>query len=269
MQNKTVRILFAGDVVGRPARNFLKKLLPDIRVKENLDAIIVNGENAASGSSLTKDTARDIFYAGADVVTSGDHIFKRREVREVLETMDVLRPLNWGGNAFGKGYLVKKVGDYKIGVINLVGRVFMQPSDCPFNAVIAAIEEIKKETNIIVVDVHAEATSEKVAMGYFLSGKVSLVAGTHTHIPTADERIINGTGYITDVGMTGSFDSILGRDKAAIIEKFVTNIPVKFNLAEGDVRLQGVIVEVDEKTGAALSIRRVEYCQDKHNTQGG
>jgi len=256
-----MRILFAGDVVGKPARQFLRELLPALRTKEELDVIIVNGENGAAGSSLTKESAKDIFSAGVDIVTSGDHIFKRKEVREVLETMDVLRPLNWGGNAFGRGYLIKTVGDYKIGVINLVGRVFMQPSDCPFNAVIAAVEEIKKETNIIIVDVHAEATSEKVAMGYFLSGKVSLVAGTHTHIPTADERIINDTAYITDVGMTGSCDSILGRDKAAIIEKFVTNLPVKFNVVDGDVRLQGVIVDIDETTGKALNIKRVEYRQ--------
>jgi len=259
----TLKILFAGDVVGRPARNYLKELLPKLRDERKLDVIIVNGENAAAGSGLTRDTANDIFLAGVDIITSGDHIFKRKESREVLETMDVVRPLNFSPFAPGRGYLVKSLAGVKIGVINLIGRVFMPPVDCPFNAVKEAIEVIRKETPIIVVDMHAEATSEKAAMGYFLAGKVSLVAGTHTHIPTADERIIAGaTAYITDAGMTGSFDSILGREKEAIIEKFVTNLPVRFNLAQKDVRLQGVIVEIDKASGRAVKIERIECRQD-------
>ena len=253
-----IKILFAGDVVGRPARKFLQDNLARLRTEQKLDVIIVNGENAASGSGLTKDTANDIFAAGADIITTGDHIFKRKESKEVLETMDVIRPLNQSAFAPGKGFMVKTIKGIKIGVINLLGRVFMPPVDCPFAAAKNCVEALRKETPIIIVDMHAEATSEKLAMGYFLAGKVSAVLGTHTHIPTADERLINGTAYITDCGMTGSFDSILGRDKAAIIEKFVTNLPVKFNLAQNDVRLQGVIIEINEQTGQALKIERLE-----------
>jgi hypothetical protein len=253
-----MRILFAGDVVGSPARKFLQEKLPRLRVEHKLDAVIVNGENAAAGSGLTRDTAHEIFSAGVDLITTGDHIFKRKESREVLETMDVVRPLNQSVMAPGRGFMVKNINGVKVGVVNLLGRVFMPPVDCPFQAVKNILENILKETPVVIVDMHAEATSEKLAMGFFLSGKVSAVLGTHTHIPTADERIISGTAYITDCGMTGSFDSVLGRDKAAIIEKFVTNLPVKFNLAQGDVRLQGVILDIDEKTGRASKIERIE-----------
>lgn len=255
-----MKILFIGDIVGKPARNYLKELIPSLRKELGLDFVIANGENAAGGSSITPDTAKDIFQAGVDVVTSGDHIFKKKESREVLGEYDVLRPLNYGELAAGRGYLIKKVGKKSIGVINLVGRVFMNPVDCPFKSVRAVLEDIKRQAKIIVVDMHAEATSEKLAMGYFLSGKVSAVVGTHTHIPTADARIIDDhTAYVTDVGMTGSFDSVLGREKHQIIERFITNMPVRFNLAQGDVRMQAVCIEIDADTGRALSIERAEY----------
>lgn len=253
-----MKVVFIGDIVGKPARTYLKEAFPS--VKKDLDFVIANGENAAGGSSITPDTAKDLFNCGIDVITTGDHIFKKKESRDVLNKSDVIRPLNYGELAVGRGYLIKEVGSLKVGVINLLGRVFMQPVDCPFTAVKNVLEAIKKETKIIFVDMHAEATSEKLAMGYFLAGKVTAVIGTHTHIPTADERIINGfTAYITDAGMTGSFDSVLGREKHQIIERFLTNMPVRFNLAQEDVRIQGVLVEVDENTGAALSIKRIEY----------
>ncbi|MFH1519758.1 MAG: TIGR00282 family metallophosphoesterase [Candidatus Omnitrophota bacterium] len=255
-----MRVLFIGDIVGKPARIYLSEILPLLREDLGLDFIIANGENAAGGSSITPNTADDLFNCGIDLITSGDHIFKKQESREVLNTKDLIRPLNYGELAAGKGYLVKEVKGVKIGVINLLGRVFMQPIDCPFKAVKNIIEGVRKGAKIIFVDMHAEATSEKLAMGYFLSGKVSAVIGTHTHIPTADERIIdNFTAYITDVGMTGSFDSVLGREKHQIIERFVTNMPVRFNLAQTDVRMQAVLVEVDEENGKALSIKRLEY----------
>lgn len=261
-----MRILFLGDVVGKPARLYLKELLPTLRKSVDLDVIIANGENAAGGSSLTNETAKDLFSAGIDILTTGDHIFKKQEARQVLETMDVVRPLNYGDLAVGRGFLIKEINGKKIGVINLLGRVFMQPVDCPFRAIKEILEDVKSKAKIILVDVHAEATSEKLALGYFLSGKVSAIVGTHTHIPTADERIIdNFTAYITDVGMTGSFDSILGREKHQIIERFVTNMPVRFNLAEGDVRVQGVIIDIEDETGKALSIKRVEYRQNDKN----
>ena len=255
-----MKILFIGDIVGKPARSYLKEILPSVRKDLGLDFIIANGENAAGGSSLTPDTAEDIFVAGVDVMTSGDHIFKKKEAREVLDTRDLIRPLNYGDLAYGRGYIIKEVGGVKIGIINLIGRVFMQPVDCPFKAVKSILEDVKREAKIIFVDMHAEATSEKVALGHFLSGKVSAVLGTHTHIPTADEKIIdNFTAYISDVGMTGSFDSVIGREKHQVIERFITNMPVRFNLAQGDVRMQAVLVEVDEESGKALSIKRVEY----------
>lgn len=261
-----IKILFIGDIVGRPARDYLKELIPSLRKELGLDFIIANGENAAGGSSVTPDTAKDIFNSGINVVTTGDHIFKKKESREALAKWDIIRPLNYGELAAGRGYIIKEVRGVKIAVINLLGRVFMQPVDCPFKAVRKILEDVRKEAKVIFVDMHAEATSEKLAMGYFLSGKVSAVAGTHTHIPTADERVIDGfTAYITDAGMTGSFDSVLGREKHQIIERFVTNMPNRFNLAQGDVRMQGVCVEVDEATGRALSIKRVEYKE----TEGG
>lgn len=258
-----MKILFIGDIVGKPARIYLRELIPALRKDLGLDFIIANGENTAGGSSITPDTADELFASGIDLVTTGDHIFKKKESKETLATRDVIRPLNYGELAAGAGYLIKETKGIKIGVINLVGRVFMQPVDCPFKAIKAILEDIKKEAKVIIVDMHAEATSEKLAMGYFLSGKVSAVVGTHTHIPTADERIIdNFTAYITDVGMTGSFDSVLGREKYQIIERFVTNMPVRFNLAQTDVRMQAVIIEVDEETGQATSIKRVEYRKD-------
>jgi hypothetical protein len=258
-----MKILFFGDIVGNPGRDYLKKIVSQLRGELGLDFIIANGENSAGGSGITPDTARDIFNAGVDVITSGDHIFKKKEVREALNQMDILRPLNYGNAVWGRGYLIKENQGKKIGVINLMGRVFMQPLNCPFQAVREVLESIKKETRVIIVDMHAEATSEKLAMGYFLSGKASAVLGTHTHIPTADERILDGfSAYITDVGMTGSCDSILGREKYQVITKFVTNMPDHFPVASADVRAQGVVVEIEDDTGRAISIHRVEYRQD-------
>jgi hypothetical protein len=261
-----VKILFIGDVVGSPARNYLKEFLPDLKKRLSLDYIIANGENAAGGSSITQSTANDLFNAHVDIITTGDHIFKKQESKEVLDEFDVIRPLNYGELAAGRGYLIKESAGKKIGVVNLLGRVFMQPVDCPFKAIRSIIEDLRSKVKVIIVDMHAEATSEKLAMGFFLAGKVTAVLGTHTHVPTADERIIdNFTAYLTDVGMTGSWDSILGREKHQIIERFVTNMPVRFNLAEGDVRIQGVIIEADDSTGRAISIKRVEYKQDAEN----
>lgn len=256
---KKFKILFIGDVVGKPARKFLKEKMPQIRKDLAVDCVIANGENAAGGSSITMQTAKDIFNAQVDIVTSGDHIFKKKEAKEVLEKFDVIRPVNFGEQAYGNGFIIKELGKIKICVVNLIGRVFMQPVDCPFKAINDLLEKLDKDIKIIVVDIHAEATSEKQAMGHFLSKKVTAVVGTHTHIPTADERILDDfTAYITDVGMTASFDSVLGREKSQIIERFVKNMPVRFNLAQDDIRIQGVVIECDVETGKALSIKRVE-----------
>jgi len=250
-----MKILFMGDIVGKPARIYLREYLAGIKKDLGVEFVVANGENSAGGSSITPQTAKEIFASGVNIITTGDHIFKKKESKEVLETMDVIRPLNYGALAWGGGYIIKD----KIAVVNLLGRVFMQPVDCPFKAIRDALGAIRLKANIIIVDMHAEATSEKLAMGYFLAGKVSAVLGTHTHIPTADERIIDDfTAYITDVGMTGSFDSILGREKHQIIERFLTGMPVRFNLAQDDVRLQGVVIDIDEASGGAVSIKRVE-----------
>ncbi len=255
-----MKVLFLGDIVGRPARRFLKDFLPELVKREAFDFVIANGENAAGGSGLTEKVAGELFSSSIDILTTGDHAFKKREIFSLFDRMDIIRPLNYGELAKGRGYIIKEKAGRKIGVINLLGRVFMQPADCPFKAVSAALNEILKETKSIVVDIHAEATSEKVALGYFLARKVSAVLGTHTHIPTADARIIDRyTAYITDVGMTGALDSVLGRQKEDIISRFLTNVPQRFNLAEGDVRAQGVVLNIDEKTGRAESIERVEY----------
>ena len=255
-----MRVLFLGDIVGRPARQFLTGLLPGLIEEEKFDFVIANGENAAGGSGLTEKVSEELFSAGIDILTTGDHAFKKREIIPLFDRMDIIRPLNYGELAQGKGYIIKEKGGRKIGVINLLGRVFMQPADCPFKAAAAVLDEILKETRSVIVDIHAEATSEKSALGYFLAQKVSAVLGTHTHIPTADAKIIDGfTAYITDVGMTGAMDSVLGRQKDDIITRFLTNVPQRFNLAEGDVRAQGVILDIDEKTGRAESIERVEY----------
>ena len=261
-QYEIMKILFIGDVVGKPGRNYLKEHLAALRKEMLIDFVIANGENAAGGSSITLQTAKELFDSGIDVITSGDHIFKKKDSSQVLETMDVIRPLNYGEFAYGKGYIIKEVNHTKIAVINLLGRVFMQPIDCPFRAVKDVLSKTE-EAKIKIVDIHAEATSEKLAIGYFLAGKVTAVLGTHTHIPTADERIIDDfTAYITDVGMTGSFDSILGREKHQIIERFVTNMPLRFNLSQEDVRMQAVLLEVDEETGKALKIERLEVKRD-------
>ena len=258
-----MKVLFIGDIVGKPARLFLSKALPSLREKEGFDWVLANGENAAGGSGLTEKVSKELFDAEIDILTTGDHAFKKREILDILDKMDILRPLNYGELTKGRGFIVKEKNHKKIGVVNLLGRVFMDPVDCPFKAVSKILEDALKETRVVIVDMHAEATSEKLAMGYFLAQKVTAVIGTHTHIPTADERIIEGfTAYITDIGMTGSCESILGRRKEDIIEKFLTNVPCRFNLADADVRIQGVILEIDELSGRALSIKRVEYKQN-------
>ena len=258
-----MKVLFIGDIVGKPARLYLSQALSSLIKKEGFDWVLANGENAAGGSGLTQKVSKELFDAGIDIITTGDHAFKKREILDILDNMDILRPLNYGELAKGKGFLVKEKDSKKICVVNLLGRVFMEPVDCPFKAVSGILEEVLKKTRVVIVDMHAEATSEKLAMGYFLAQKVTAVIGTHTHIPTADERIIEGsTAYITDIGMTGSCDSILGRRKEDIIERFLTNVPGRFNLADGDVRIQGVVLEIDELTGKALSVKRVEYKQN-------
>jgi metallophosphoesterase (TIGR00282 family) len=257
---KTMKILFIGDVVGSPGREAIAKLLPKLKEELALDIVIANGENAAGGSSITASVANELFTSGIDVLTSGDHIFKKKEVLDIINHARILRPANLAENVPGKGVVVFKHNDKNIAVINLQGRVFMNPVDCPFRTARALVEDLRKQNvKVIIVDMHAEATSEKIALGFFLDGKVSAVLGTHTHVQTADEHILpGGTAYITDVGMTGSCDSVIGRKKENIIERFLSGIPTRFELAKGDEQLQGAVVDIDETTGKARSIERVK-----------
>jgi len=256
-----MKVLLIGDITGSPGRRIIKNSLAALKKKESVDFTIANGENAAGGSGITRPIAEELFSYGIDVLTSGDHIWKKKETAEFIGSEKrVLRPANYPDISPGFGCAVyeTKKGE-RIGVINLIGRVFMQPVDCPFRKVIECVKEIEPQTNIIFVDVHAEATSEKVAMGWHLNGLVSCVFGTHTHVQTADEKVLSkGTAYITDIGMTGPFDSVIGRKKEQILERFLTQMPVRFEMAEDDIQLHGAVVEIDTKTAKAKSIKRIQ-----------
>ena len=256
-----MRILFIGDIVGEPGRQAIKELVPKIVKREKIDFVIANGENSAGGSGITPMIVDELLGYGVDVITSGDHIWKRKEILErIAEDARILRPANYPREApgFGATVVTSKSG-VEVGVINLIGRVFMQAVECPFKTVKCEVDKMKSKTRIIVVDMHAEATSEKVAIGWFLDGTVSAVIGTHTHIQTADEKILpKGTAFLTDAGMTGPYDSVIGRKKEQILNRFITQMPTKFEMAENDVQLHGAIIEVDEKTGRAESIKRVQ-----------
>jgi hypothetical protein len=255
-----MKILFIGDIVGSPGRQAVANLLPALAKEYNLDFAIANAENAAGGSGITPRVAGELFAVGLDVLTSGDHIWKKRDIFEIINQDErILRPLNYPGNAPGRGYGIFKKKDKAIGVINTQGRVFMEALECPFRACRRAQEELAKETKVILVDIHAEATSEKIALGWYLDGLVSAVVGTHTHIQTADERILPaGTAYITDVGMTGPYDSVIGREIEDVLERFLTAVPTRFEVAKENVQLHGVVLDIDDDTGKARKITRVQ-----------
>ena len=255
-----MRILFIGDIVGKPGRRAVHELLPELINSYQIDFVIANGENAAAGFGITREIVEDLFEARIDVLTMGNHVWDKKEILDFIADYEsLIRPANYPGSALGRGSVVMpSIKGYHVGVINLMGRVFMHPLECPFRTAEQEIEKIRKRTKIILVDMHAEATSEKIAMGWFLDGKVTAVVGTHTHVQTADDRVLpGGTAYITDVGMTGPFDSVIGTRKELVLERFLTQIPNKFEVAKGDVRLQAVLIDVDEKTGRALTIERL------------
>ncbi len=255
-----MRILFVGDVVGSPGRKIIHDHLADTVAQRQVDLCIVNGENAASGFGITPRLAEDLFAAGAEVITGGNHIWDRKEILDYLPHQPrLIRPANFPEGAPGSGLYVGKAkngADYA--VLDLQGRTFMPPLDDPFRVAERELARIPPSVKLIVVDIHAEATSEKQAMGWFLDGKVSAVLGTHTHVATADERVLpGGTAYITDVGMTGPHDSVIGMDKAGIIQRFLDGMPARFSVPEGDVRMNAVLIDADESTGHARSIERV------------
>lgn len=247
--------------MGKPGREAVRLLLPKVRKEQGIDLAIANAENAAGGSGITPQIAQDLYSYGLDVLTSGDHIWKHKEIMETLNTEErLLRPLNYPLAAPGKGLtVVRTKKGLSVGIVNLEGRVFMSTIECPFRCAREAVEQLKEKTQVIIVDMHAEATSEKIALGWFLDGRVSAVLGTHTHVQTADEKILpQGTAYITDAGMTGPFDSVIGRKYEAVLERFLTQVPVRFEMAEENVQMHGVVVEIDEKTGKAGAIKRIQ-----------
>ncbi len=260
-----MNVLVIGDIVGRPGRAIVKQRLMALRKARQIDFVVVNCENAVDGAGITPSAADELLTAGADVLTSGNHVWRKKEAIELVrKDPRVLRPANYPQGTPGSGsYVGETLDGRKVGVLNVMGRIFMEPLDCPFRTAERELAALRQQTKVIIVDMHAEATSEKVAMGWFLDGKVSLVFGTHSHVPTADERLLpQGTAFITDVGMTGPYDSVIGRRVDQILERFLKQMPVHSDVAEGNVQLRGLLVSVDEATGKATSVERVTEVLD-------
>jgi 2',3'-cyclic-nucleotide 2'-phosphodiesterase len=260
-----LRILFIGDIFGRPGRTLVKEKLPSLVQDHAVDLIIANGENSAAGFGITPPLAEELFELGIDVITTGNHIWDKREIIDFFQMADgnahslsrrLLRPANYALDLPGRGLYEGRKGGVGYAVINLQGRVFMPSNEDPFRTVDRLLKDV--QAKVILVDMHAEATSEKVSLGWYLDGRVTAVVGTHTHVPTADERVLpNGTAYVTDVGMTGPFDGVIGVKKELVIGKFLNNMPVRFEAATGDVRLCAVVIDCDETTGKAREIERL------------
>jgi len=248
-------ILAIGDIVGKPGRQAVRELVPDLRKEYGIDLVIANGENAAGGFGLTIATVQELLEDGVDIITSGNHIWAQKEIIPYLdEDVPVLRPLNYPPGVPGRGYVIKN----KTMVVNLMGRTFMTSIDDPFRTMDKLLEELSARTKVIIIDFHAEATSEKVALGRYLDGRVSAVLGTHTHVGTIDTRILpGGTAYVTDIGMTGPDDSVIGDDPEAVIQRFLTMMPHHLSVGKGRPVFNAVMVEADEKSGRAISIERI------------
>jgi hypothetical protein len=258
--------LFLGDIVGKPGIRIVQRSLAGLRVRESLDLVIANAENAADGSGLTAKNYQSLKAAGVDCITLGDHIYRRNEIIPILDKeVDIVRPANYPSDAPGREWaVVKAANGVDVAVVSLLGRVFMRPVDCPWKAVDRVLAEIPAHVRVRFVDFHAEATSDKQIMGRYLDGRVTAVLGTHTHVPTADGRILpGGTAFQCDVGMTGPYDSILGRKVDRVTETTLTFRPTQFQVATGDPRMCGAIVETDESTGEATSITRLEIREDE------
>lgn len=251
-----MNVLFIGDIVGNPGRKVVREVISALRREMPIDYCIANGENSAGGVGITYPVAQDLYKCGIDALTLGNHTWSKREVTNFIDSdSKIARPANYPQELPGKGYVVI---DGKLGIINLLGRVYMENVDCPFKVLDRELEHLKKQVKVIIVDIHAEATSEKCALAWYADGRVSCVLGTHTHVQTADERILPcGTAFITDVGMTGPYEGILGVDKKIVLEKFLSYMPVKFEMAKGSVQFNAVHMEIDEKTGKTVSIKRI------------
>jgi len=262
-----MRVLLIGDIVGLPGCRAVAELLPGIVSDYKIDVTIANAENAADGFGLTQTLAGELFACGVQLLTSGNHIWDKRNIVKFIEKDNrLLRPANFPAETPGRGSGIIENGPARIGVLNLAGRVFMDSLDCPFRTARREIDLLREKTPVIIVDMHAEATAEKIALGWFLDGSVSAVLGTHTHVQTADEKILpQGTAYITDVGMTGAADSVIGIKKEQALKRFLTQMPAHFTTAENDVQLQGVWVEIDPASGKSRRIERIQRTCVKKN----
>lgn len=255
-----MNIMVIGDICGRPGRQAAAHYIPKLKTEYNINCIIANGENAAGGVGITLPVYEELMSMGIDIVTTGNHVWDKKEIFDFIDKAEfLLRPANYPLGTPGKGYTIIPVGPYNIGIVNLAGRVFMPPVDCPFRTADEIISKLETQCDFVVVDFHAEATSEKMALGWFLDGRISCLVGTHTHIQTADERIFpKGTAYISDLGMVGPYHSILGVDKEPVIRKFLTGLPVKFSVATGESIFCAIIVVIDDHSGKAVSVTRIQ-----------
>jgi metallophosphoesterase (TIGR00282 family) len=263
-----MRILFIGDIVGKPGRRAIDRVLAEVVAENQVEFTIANGENAAGGMGITPDIALEMLGKGVDVLTSGNHIWAKREILPFLkEESRLLRPANYPADVPGRGMGVFQAANgQRVGVLNLEGRVFMKSLECPFRVGEKCIEKLKEQTKIVIVDFHAEATSEKMALGWFLNGKASAVLGTHTHIQTSDDRVLSeGTAYITDAGMTGPMDSVIGIRKEVALGRFLTQIPWRFDVGTDEIALQGVVLDIDEGTGRSQNIQRIRVPLEDRN----
>ena len=255
-----LRLLFLGDVIGEPGRRAVIEMVPLLKKERAIDFVVVNGENSAAGRGITPKISIDLLRAGVAVITTGDHIWDQKEIVSYIDTEPrLLRPINYPDKTPGQGSVILETPKGKVGVINVQGRTFMLPHlENPFRVIDAEVEKMREETKVIFVDVHAETTSEKIAMGRFLDGRVSGVVGTHTHTQTADERVFpGGTAFLCDAGMCGPTESVLGREIEPILTRFITSMPIHFPVAKGPDQLQGAIIDIDEETGHALAIERI------------
>ncbi|MBI4517083.1 MAG: TIGR00282 family metallophosphoesterase [Deltaproteobacteria bacterium] len=256
-----MKILFLGDIVGKPGRLAVRSILPRLIASEKVAFVIANCENVAGGKGVEPKTVAELLEAGIDVLTSGNHIWRNKEICEFIEREPrLLRPANYPPGVPGAGTVVRETPEgHSIAVLNLLGRVFMDDVDCPFQSAQRLVAELRREATVVIVDMHGEATSEKAAMGWMLAGRVAAVIGSHTHVQTADERVLpGGTAYVTDAGMCGPIDSVIGVRREQVIQRFLTHMPAKFEVASGPVSVQGVIVEVDPATGTATGISRLQ-----------
>jgi len=267
-----LNLLFIADVIGSPGRDVVRALLPDLRRRHDLALVVCNGENAAGGFGLTRDSASSLYATGIDVLTGGNHLWDRKEaIGYLAEETRLVRPANLPPGTPGQGWAVFPASDgTPIGIVNLLGRVFMKEADCPFRTVDRAIESLRSRCKIILVDFHAETTAEKIAMGWHLDGRASLVVGTHTHVQTADERVLpKGTAFVCDAGMTGGFDSVIGMDRTVALKRFLTQLPERLTPASGDLRMNAVLLSVDPATGRAASIHRLQIPVSTAAAEGG